>query len=89
MGILARGCPLVDPLYQGCIDGSSHDDPAEQLIAHLLGAVFYGQGQVLDFHLNFPGELLSGSLEPKVVFAQYILEFYSGMLEKLPLEVEG
>ena len=68
MGILALGRPLVNPLHLGFVDVSSHVDPAAQRTAHLLGPLFYGQGQVLNSHLDFAGELLASSLEPKVVF---------------------
>ena len=59
MGILARCCPLIDPLQLGRVDGRSHVDQVEQLIAHLLGPLFHGPGQVLHSHLDFSGEMLA------------------------------
>ena len=89
MGILARCCPLVDPLHLGCVDVSCHVDLAEQLIAHLLGSLFHVQSQVLNSHLDFAGELLTSSLEPQVVFAECISEFDQVTLVELPLVVES
>ena len=75
MGFLAGSRPLLNPLHLGCVDVSSHIDPSEQLIAHILGTLFHGQGQELHSQLDFAGELLASSLEPKVVFAEGITEF--------------
>ena len=74
MGILAVVSPLVNPLHLGCVYSCGHVDPIEQLIAHFLGLLFHGDGQVLHSHWDFAGELLSCCLKPKVVFAMCISE---------------
>ena len=89
MGVLAGGRPLLNPLHLGCVDGSSHVDPSEQLIAHSLGTLFHGPGQVLHTQLDFAGELLACCLEPKVVFAEGVTEFNRVTLVELPLVTEG
>ena len=89
MGIFARYCPLVDSLHLGYVVGSSHVDPVEQLIAHLLDPLFHGQGQVLHGHLDYTGELLACGLEPKVVFAMCISDLGRVALVELPLLMEG
>ena len=89
MGILARCYALIDPLYLGCVDGSCHVDPVEHLIAHLMGLLFRGQGQVRHPHLDFAGELLACCFKPEVVFAMSISELDRVALLELPLEIES
>ena len=89
MGILARGAPPVNPLHRGCVESCCHVELAAQYIAHLLGSLFHGEGQVLHSHLDFSGELLACSLELKVVFALCIPEFNWVAFITLPLVVEG
>ena len=89
MGVLAGSRPLLYPLHLGCVDGSSHVDPSEQLIAHSLGTLFHGQGQVLHSQLDFAGELLASCLQPKVVFSEGVTEFDCVALVELPLVAEG
>ena len=89
MGIFARCCPLIDPLHLGCVDGSSRVDPVGQIIAHLLGTLFHGQGQVLHSNLDFAGKLLACGLEPKVLFEMCVSELGRVALVELPLEMEG
>ena len=74
-------------MHLGCVDGSSHVDPVEQLIAHLLGPLIHAQGEVLDTHLDFGGELLGSALKPKVVFAECISELGRISLVDLPLVI--
>ena len=88
MGVLAGGRPLINPMHLGSIDGSSHVDPVEQLIAHLFGSLFHGQGQVLHSHQDFAGELLACGFEPKVVLAIGISKLGLVALVELPLVME-
>ena len=89
MGILARCCSLIDPLNLGRVDRSKHVDPVEQLIAHLLGPLFHGQGQVLHSYLDFAGKLLTFCFNPEVVFAMYVSELVLVTLIELPLVIES
>ena len=88
MRIFARCCPLVDPLHLGGVDSSSHVDPVEQLIAHLLGPLFHGEGQLLHPDLDFASEVLACGLEPKVVFAMCISQLGRVALVEQPLVME-
>ena len=89
MGILSRCCPLIDPLHLGYVSGSGHVDPVEQLIAHLLGLLFHGQGQLLNPHLDFAGELLGCCFQPEIVFTMSIAELSCVAFVELLLVVES